>query len=50
MLYNLKNDKTIVIKGADKASAIVVWDRKRAKESRKSTWRYQNIWRGPKRR
>ena len=26
-LYNLKNDKTIVIKGADKGSAVVVWDR-----------------------
>ena len=26
-LPNLKNDKTIVIKGADKGSAVVVWDR-----------------------
>ena len=26
-LYNLKNDKTVVIKGADKGSAVVVWDR-----------------------
>ena len=26
-LYNLKNDKTIVIKGADKGSAVVLWDR-----------------------
>ena len=26
-LYSLKNDKTIVIKGADKGSAVVVWDR-----------------------
>ena len=26
-LYNLKNDKNIVIKGADKGSAVVVWDR-----------------------
>ena len=26
-LYNLKNDKTIVIKGADKGWAVVVWDR-----------------------
>ena len=26
-LYYLKNDKTIVIKGADKGSAVVVWDR-----------------------
>ena len=26
-LCNLKNDKTIVIKGADKGSAVVVWDR-----------------------
>ena len=26
-LYNLKNDKTIVIKGADKGSAVAVWDR-----------------------
>ena len=25
--YNIKNDKTIVIKGADKGSAVVVWDR-----------------------
>ena len=26
-LYSLKNDNTIVIKGADKSSAVVVWDR-----------------------
>ena len=26
-LYDLKNDKNIVIKGADKGSALVVWDR-----------------------
>ena len=26
-LYDLKNDKNIVIKGADKGSAVVVWDR-----------------------
>ena len=26
-LFDLKNDKTIVIKGADKGSAVVVWDR-----------------------
>ena len=26
-LYNLKNDKTIVIKGADKGSAVVLWER-----------------------
>ena len=26
-LYNLKNDKAIVIKAADKDSAVVVWDR-----------------------
>ena len=26
-LYNLKNDKNIVIKSADKDSAVVVWDR-----------------------
>ena len=26
-LYNLKNDQTIGIKGADKGSAVVVWDR-----------------------
>ena len=26
-LYHLKNDKNIVIKGADKGSAVVVWDR-----------------------
>ena len=26
-LHNLKNDKSIVIKSADKGSAIVVWDR-----------------------
>ena len=26
-LYNLKNDKNIVIKSADKGSAVVVWDR-----------------------
>ena len=25
--FDLKNDKTIVIKGADKGSAVVVWDR-----------------------
>ena len=24
---NLKNDKTIVVKGADKRSEVVVWDR-----------------------
>ena len=27
VLYNLKNDKSIIIKGADKGSALVVWDR-----------------------
>ena len=27
-LDDLKNDKNIVIKGADKGSAVVVWDRK----------------------
>ena len=26
-LYNLKNDTNIVLKGADKGSAVVVWDR-----------------------
>ena len=26
-MYNLKNDKTIVIKGADKGSAVAVWNR-----------------------
>ena len=26
-LYDLKNDKNIVIKSADKGSAVVVWDR-----------------------
>ena len=26
-LYILKNDRTIVIKGVDKGSAVVVWDR-----------------------
>ena len=26
-LYDLKNDKNIVIKGADKGSAVVIWDR-----------------------
>ena len=26
-LYNLKNDKNIVIKSADKGSAVAVWDR-----------------------
>ena len=26
-LYDLKNDKNIIIKGADKRSAVVVWDR-----------------------
>ena len=26
-LFDLKNDKTIVIKGTDKRSAVVVWDR-----------------------
>ena len=26
-MYIFKNDKTIVIKGADKGSAVVVWDR-----------------------
>ena len=26
-LYNLKNDKNIAIKSADKRSAVVVWDR-----------------------
>ena len=25
-LHDLKNDKNIVIKGADKGSAVVVWD------------------------
>ena len=27
VFYNLKSDKTIVIKGADKGSAVAVWDR-----------------------
>ena len=27
VLYNLKNDKSVIIKGADKGSALVVWDR-----------------------
>ena len=27
VLYNLKNDKNIVIKSADKGSAVVAWDR-----------------------
>ena len=27
-LYNLKNDKTIVMAGSDNGSAVVVWDRK----------------------
>ena len=27
-LYDLKNDKSIVNKSADKGSAVVVWDRK----------------------
>ena len=26
-VYNLKNDKNIVIKNADKVSAVVIWDR-----------------------
>ena len=26
-LYNLKNDETTLIKGADKGSAVVVWER-----------------------
>ena len=26
-LYDLKNDQNIVIEGADKGSAVVVWDR-----------------------
>ena len=26
-LYHLKNDKSIVIKSADKGSAVAVWDR-----------------------
>ena len=26
-LYDLKNDRNIIIKGADKGSAVVVWDR-----------------------
>ena len=26
-LYSLKNDKSIIIKGADKGSAVIVWDR-----------------------
>ena len=26
-LYNLKNDKTIVVKGADKGYAVAVWER-----------------------
>ena len=27
-LYNLRDDPTIIIKGTDKGSAVVVWDRK----------------------
>ena len=27
LFFDLKNDKTIVIKGADQGSAVVVWDR-----------------------
>ena len=32
-LHNLKNDKIIVIKGADNGSAVVVWDREDIKEA-----------------
>ena len=34
-LYSLKNDNTIVIKGTDKGSGIVVWDREDLKEAQK---------------
>ena len=27
-MYNLKNDQSIVIKEADKGSAVVIWDKK----------------------
>ena len=35
-LYDLKNDESIVIKGADKGSAVEVWDRGLHKGSRKA--------------
>ena len=28
-MYSLKNDKSIIIKGADKGAAVIVWDRVR---------------------
>ena len=38
-LFDLKNDKTIVIKGADKALAVVVCDRDDyIQEAEKKTW------------
>ena len=37
-LYDLKDDKDIDIKGADKGSAVVVCDRKLPKGSRETTW------------
>ena len=36
-LYNLKNDKSIVIKSADKGSVVVVWDREDYIRGRETT-------------
>ena len=37
-LHNLKNNNNIVIKGADKGSAVVTWDREDyIKEAKKKT-------------
>ena len=37
VLYDLKDDKDIDIKGADKGSAVAVWDRELPKGSRETT-------------
>ena len=36
-LYDLKNDTSIVIKSADKGSAVVVWDKEDYKRGRETT-------------
>ena len=35
-LYDLKNDKSIVIKSADKGSSVLVWDREDYKRGRET--------------
>ena len=43
-VYSLKNDNSIIIKEADKASAVVVWDREDYIEEAKTQLNDQNIY------